>query len=81
MEGFLKTGAEVEVNPDDQYQFLSVYYVITRHLRCRDYHVTFPRVFPTVLGAFNTLSLFTLAYTSNINWYLSTSIMNLSRLI
>ena len=48
--GFLEDiGAVVEVNPDDQYQFLSVY---TRHnapLRSRDYHVTFPRVFPTGL--------------------------------
>ena len=42
----MKTWAEVEVNTDDQYQCLSVYYVITRRFRSRDYHVTFPRVFP-----------------------------------
>ena len=62
--GFLEDiGAEVEVNPNNQYQFLSVcIYVITRHLRSRDYHVTFPRVFPTGLwGVRYSLFIFTLA--------------------
>ena len=36
----------MEVNTDDQYQFLSGMYVITRRFRSRDCHVTFPRVFP-----------------------------------
>ena len=41
MEDFLEDiGADVEINPDDQYQFLSMYvYVITRRFRSRDYHV------------------------------------------
>ena len=38
--------AEVEVNPDDQYHFVSVN---LRHLRSCDYHVIFVRVFPTGL--------------------------------
>ena len=39
--GFLEDiVAEVEVNPDDHK------HVITRRFRSRDYHVTFPRVFP-----------------------------------
>ena len=49
--GFLEDiGAEVEVNPDDQYRFYQCMYM--RHnvpSRLRDYHVTFPRVFPTGL--------------------------------
>ena len=38
--------AEVKVDPDDQYHFLSVN---LRHLRSCDYYVTFMRVFPTGL--------------------------------
>ena len=46
--GFLEDiGAEVEVNPDDQYQCINV---VTRHLRSRDYHVTFPSVSYRAMG-------------------------------
>ena len=41
--------AEVEVNPDDQYHFVSVNLRHNAPLRSCDYHVTFMRVFPTGL--------------------------------
>ena len=47
MEDFLEDiGTEVEINPTINTNFCQCIYVITRHFRSRDYHVTFPRVFP-----------------------------------
>ena len=47
MEDFLEDiGTEVEINPTINTNFCQCIYVITCRFRSRDYHVTFPGVFP-----------------------------------
>ena len=75
MEDFLDDiGTEVEINQTINTNFCQCIYVITRRFRSRDYHVTFPRVFPIGLWGFRYslfiiyIGLATFLWLGGVDW-------------